>query len=179
MILTKTGIGSATDINFRIFWIPTPAASNRIRSEVIFPVAGSWLDFVFTEKTLLVLCLIYISRTQTGVGFLETSWYWIRIGFGLTICKIGLEPDSKKSESEHFWYAAVHGFRPEVIMEPKCRYQAKFLTSAKFLTCYCLSLILLLRIKKWCLAITFLMCVVQIQTIWLDVRYPEQAIVRE
>jgi len=31
------------------------------------------MDFVFTEKTLLVLCLTYISRTQTGVGFLETS----------------------------------------------------------------------------------------------------------
>jgi len=31
------------------------------------------MDFVFTEKTLLVLCLTYITRTQTGVGFLETS----------------------------------------------------------------------------------------------------------
>jgi len=37
--------------------------------------------------------------------------------------------------------------------------QAKFLTSAKFLTCCCLSVILLLRIKKKSLAITFLMCV--------------------
>jgi len=44
------------------FWIRPPTASNRIRSEVIFPVAGSGLDldFVFTEKTLLVLCLTYI-----------------------------------------------------------------------------------------------------------------------
>ena len=47
---------------FWIFWIQNPAAFNKIRSEVIFPVAGSGLDldFVFTEKTLLVLCLTYI-----------------------------------------------------------------------------------------------------------------------
>jgi len=38
-----------------IFLVRTPAASNGIRSEVFFPVAGSGfdLDFVFTEKTLL------------------------------------------------------------------------------------------------------------------------------
>jgi len=40
------------------------------------------------------------------------------------------------------------------------RCQAKFLTSAKFLTCYCFSVILRLRRKKNSLAITFLMCVV-------------------
>jgi len=45
---------------FWILWNRTPAASNRIRSEVIFPVTGSGLDFVFTEKTLLVLWLTYI-----------------------------------------------------------------------------------------------------------------------
>jgi len=38
--------------------------------------------------------------------------------------------------------------------------QAKFLTSAKFLTCYCYSVILLLRIEKYSLAFTFLMYVV-------------------
>jgi len=34
------------------------------------------------------------------------------------------------------------------------------LTSAKLLTCYFLSVILLLRAKEYSLAITFLMCVV-------------------
>ena len=36
--------------------------SNSIRNEVIVPVAGSRLDmdFVFTEKTLQVVCLTYI-----------------------------------------------------------------------------------------------------------------------
>jgi len=38
--------------------------------------------------------------------------------------------------------------------------QAKFLTSSKVLTYYCLSVILLLRVKKLSLAISFLMCVV-------------------
>jgi len=42
------------------FWIRTPVASNSIRGEVFFPVAGSGLDFVFTGKTLLVVCLTYI-----------------------------------------------------------------------------------------------------------------------
>jgi len=42
---------------FRIFRIRTPAASNRIRSLVFLPVAGPGLDldFVLTEKTLLVV----------------------------------------------------------------------------------------------------------------------------
>ena len=46
---------------FWIFWIRKPAASNNIRSEVFFPVAGSRLDldFVFTEKKLTV-CLVDI-----------------------------------------------------------------------------------------------------------------------
>jgi len=39
------------------------------------------------------------------------------------------------------------------------RCQAKLLTSAKFLTYYCLPLILLLKPKEQSLAITFLMCV--------------------
>jgi len=59
------------------------------------------------------------------------------------------------------------------------RCQAKFLTSAKFLTCYCYSVILLLRIHKQSLAFTFLMYVVYLKTFWFDVRYPKQAIARE
>jgi len=42
------------------FWIRTPPSSNRIRSEIFIPVAGPGLDFVFTEKTLLVVCWTYI-----------------------------------------------------------------------------------------------------------------------
>jgi len=45
---------------FWIFWILTPAASNRIRSEIFSGAAGSGLYFVFVEKTLLVVCLAYI-----------------------------------------------------------------------------------------------------------------------
>ena len=55
----------------------------------------------------------------------------------------------------------------------------KFLTSAKFLTCCCFSVILLLRIKKLCLVLRFLMCVGQIETFRLDVRYPQEAMARE
>jgi len=53
--------------------------------------------------------------------------------------------------------------------------QAKFLTSVKFLTYFCLSAILLLRVKNYSLAFSFYTCVVQ--TFWLDVRHPQQAIV--
>jgi len=59
------------------------------------------------------------------------------------------------------------------------RFQTRFLTSVKFLTYYCLSVILLFRVKEQSLAITFLMRVVQNKTFWLDVRYPQQATVRE
>ena len=45
---------------FLIFWIRSPTASNRIRSEVFFAIAGARVDFVFAEKTLLVLCFTYI-----------------------------------------------------------------------------------------------------------------------
>ena len=66
----------------QIFWIRTPAASNRIRSLVFLPVAGTGLDldFVLTEKTLLVVYFTDIQphsnrsripcNIQTGVGFL-------------------------------------------------------------------------------------------------------------
>jgi len=45
---------------FLTFWIRTPVASSRFMSVVIFPVAGSGLDFIFAEKMLLVVCLTYI-----------------------------------------------------------------------------------------------------------------------
>jgi len=54
---------------FWVFLIRTPAASNRIRNEIFFPVAGSGLPVV-------------------------SGWYRIRIGFGFKICKTGLNPDS-------------------------------------------------------------------------------------
>jgi len=100
---------------FGIFWIRIPAASNRIRSEVFFPVAGSGLelDFVFTEKNVAV-CLvdIYLPGRKQESDCLHGSWYRIRIGFGFKICKTGLDPDSRKSESEHLYYivtAAIPG----------------------------------------------------------------------
>jgi len=42
----------------------------------------------------------------------------------------------------------------------RCQCQAKFLTSAKFLTCCCFSVVLLLRTTKLSLAIAFSVCVV-------------------
>jgi len=69
---------------------PTPVAYNRIRTEVFFPEAGSGLDldFVFTEKTLLVVCLTYISGLKQESDCLN-------------LVGTGLDPDSKRSESEH------------------------------------------------------------------------------
>ena len=74
------------------FWtygIRPPSASNRIRSEVFFAIAGSGLDldFVFAEKTLLVVCLAYIyaesNRSQIACVMLEP----VRSGFGLKVCR--------------------------------------------------------------------------------------------
>jgi len=62
--------------------------------------------FYWRKHFCLFAWLVY-TRTLTGVGLLESIWYRIRIGFGFTICKTGLEPDSKKSEPEHL-YGAVH-----------------------------------------------------------------------
>jgi len=45
-------------------------------------------------------------------------------------------------------------------LDARSRCQAKFLTSAKFLTFYCLSVLFLLRVKEQGVAITFLMCAV-------------------
>jgi len=87
-----------------IIWTRTPAASNRIRSEVIFPVAGSgWIWIFLLKKRYWFFAWLIFSRTQAGVGLLESSWYRIRLGFGFTICKTGLDPDSKKSESDHLY----------------------------------------------------------------------------
>jgi len=54
-----------------IFWIRTPAAYNRIKSEVFFAISGVGLDldFVFGENTLLVVCLTYI--------YAESNSSWI------------------------------------------------------------------------------------------------------
>jgi len=93
---------------FWIFWIRTPAASNKVRSEVFFPVAGFGsgldLDFVFTEKNVTV-CLvdIYLPGLKQESDCLNGSWYRIRIGFGFKFYKTGLDPDSRKSESEHLY----------------------------------------------------------------------------
>jgi len=41
-------------------------------------------------------------RSQTSVGILVSCWHPIWSGFGLKICKPGMDPDSKKAESTHF-----------------------------------------------------------------------------
>jgi len=51
-----------------------------------------------------------------------------------------------------------------VIVRASCRCQAKFLTTAKNLTYYCLSVTLFLRVKELSLAIIFLVYVVYIKT---------------
>jgi len=54
------------------FWIRTPAASNRIKSEAFHAAAGVGLDldFVFADKTLLFVCFTYIYTVSEGVGLL-------------------------------------------------------------------------------------------------------------
>ena len=68
---------------FRIFWIRALAASNRIRRLVFLPVAGSELDFVLTEKTLLV---VYFTDIQPDSNRSRILWIqlvpdpeWFRI----------------------------------------------------------------------------------------------------
>jgi len=57
---------------FWTFWIRSPVASNSIRSEVLFPLAGSGLDFVFTEENITV-CLheLYIPGLKQESDFLN------------------------------------------------------------------------------------------------------------
>jgi len=84
----------------------TPATSNRTRSEFFSAAAGSGLDFVFAEKTSLVVCLNYIKpeSNRSWISFsLVSNPEWIliqnlqnRIGSGI-----------KKSESEHLWCAVT------------------------------------------------------------------------
>ena len=52
---------------FWIFWNRTPVASNRIRNEVFFPVAGSRLDldFVLLKKLYCLFGWLIFIRTQT------------------------------------------------------------------------------------------------------------------
>ena len=65
---------------FWSFWTRTPVASNSIRSEVLFPVAGSGLDldFVFTEENITVCLLdLYISGLKQESDYLNlfgTGW---------------------------------------------------------------------------------------------------------
>jgi len=42
-----------------------------------------------------------------------------------------------------------------------------------------MSVILLLRVEEWILVITFVMCVVQIKTFRVDVRYQQQSTARK
>jgi len=70
---------------FWIFWNRTPAASNRIRSEVFFAVAGYGLDFVFTEKNVTGSSLdLYFPRLNRESDCL------VLVGTGS-----GLDSDSK------------------------------------------------------------------------------------
>jgi len=74
----------------------TPPASNRVRSEVFLPVGRlDWILCLMKKRYWLLAELIF-TWTQIGIGFLESSCYRTRIGFGFKICKTGFEPDSKK-----------------------------------------------------------------------------------
>jgi len=77
---------------FWIFWIRAPGASNRIRSEVFFHATGSRLDldFVFTEKTFLVVCLTYIYPDSNRS----------RIAFNLAGTGTGIDLDSQFAKQD-------------------------------------------------------------------------------
>ena len=80
---------------------------------------------------------------------------------------VGKDEHGRGVQTGLFWVRSNPVLR---ILNPnplQIRLQPKFLASANFLTCYCFSVILLLRIKKQSLPISFLMCVVQIETFWL------------
>jgi len=85
-----------------MFWIRTPAASNKIRSEVFFAVAGAGLDldFVFAEETLLFFCLTSIypesNRSRVACVLLLPDPERIRI----ESLQTRLDPDSK-NQSRH------------------------------------------------------------------------------
>jgi len=63
------------------------------------PFPPLWCDVIYG----LPLCLvdIYLPGLKQESDCLNGSWYRIRIGFGFKICKTGLDPGSRKSESEH------------------------------------------------------------------------------
>jgi len=71
-------------LDFLDFLDPTPAASNRIRNEVFFALAGAGLnlDFMFAGKTSLVVCLTYIyqelNRSRFACVMLVPDQEWIR-----------------------------------------------------------------------------------------------------
>jgi len=58
-----------------IFWTWIRATSKRIRSEVFFAVAGADLDFVFAEKTLLVVGLTYIYPESNRIRLFVSTWF--------------------------------------------------------------------------------------------------------
>jgi len=86
---------------FWIFWIRTPTASNRIGCEVFFPVAGSGLDFVFTEKMLrLFAWLIYSDTNRSWNAWIKLAEMSTGLGLDWTrtianFVKFGLDPDCK------------------------------------------------------------------------------------
>ena len=92
-----------------VFWNWTFFASNRIRSEIFF--AETALDWFWSlcllHKCCCLLAWYVFMRSQIGVGLLVSCWYRIRSGFGLKICKTGLEPDSKTLESAHLYIALL------------------------------------------------------------------------
>ena len=80
----------------------TPPASNRVRSEVFLPVGRlDWILCLMKKRYWLLAELIF-TWTQIGIGFLESSCYRTRIGFGFKICKIGT--GLKQSDSARIYY---------------------------------------------------------------------------
>jgi len=72
---------------FWIFWARTPAASNKIRSEVFFPVAGSdGFGFcVYWKNVTSCLLDLYLPRLKQESDCLNQAC----TGSGFTICKTG------------------------------------------------------------------------------------------
>ena len=138
-----------------------------------FRISGS--AFGFCLKAVFWYPYPVTNSLSCGISNLQRG-YWVIIsapargGTG-SGCRSRIQEDSR------FFFRTWN--RSQKFGEKRTRCQAKFLTSAKFLTCCCFSVILLLRIKKLSLAISFSMCVVEIKAFWLDVRNTQQAIARE
>ena len=112
---------------------------------------------------ILTFSLHLRSRRDAGGGSRMQGWLTplkpTKVTFITMIYKIWKEAFMRPFCRPLFCHNSVVKHTSSLIKQ-WTRCQAKFLTSAKFLTCYCFSVISFVKIKIKSFVITFLMCVV-------------------